>query len=83
MEDKLMMTFGYQITSEQDVKTAFNKFKKQHPEVNWDGATRKMIVNMYKNRTKPYRHVVFFQIEDKWFLRFLVDNEVIHHIPLK
>ena len=82
MEDKLMVTFGYQIASERDVKTAFNEFKKQHPEVTWDGTTRKTIVNMYKNRTKPYKHIVFFNIGDDWFLKFLVEEEVLHHIPL-
>ena len=82
MKDTLMVSEGYIIESEQDVKKAVTNWMKKNPEVTYDGASKKDIVKMYKKRTKPYRHIIFFKVEDNWFIKFLTDGEVLHHITI-
>jgi hypothetical protein len=82
MENKLMVCEGYIIQSEQDVKNAVTKWMKNNPDITYDGASKKDIVKMYKKRTKPYKHIVFIKADDNWFIKFLVDEEVLHYIPM-
>lgn len=82
MERKLMVTEGYRIESESQLKLVLKDFMSKYPDFINDGLKRKDIVRLYRKRDKPYRHVVFFQIEENWFLQFLTDEEVLHHIPL-
>jgi hypothetical protein len=77
-----MVTEGYKIENERELKNAVDAFIKKYPDFINDGVKKGDIVQLYRKRNKPYRHVVFFQIEEKWFLQFLTDKEVLHHIPL-
>jgi len=83
MKNKLMATEGYIVESEQDVMNALDSFMKQNPDVKWDGASKKEIVKMFqnKNKIKPYRHIVFINIDDNWFIQFLTDEEVVLRVP--
>jgi hypothetical protein len=81
MDKKLMITEGFRIESEQDLKDVIDIFTKKHPDFINDGMKKGNIVKLYRKRTKPYKHVVFFQIESSWFLQFLTDKEVLHRIP--
>ena len=83
MKNELMITEGYKIESELELKVAIDEFISKHPDFIHDGVKRKDIIKLYRKRNKPYRHIVFFQIENSWYLKFLTDNEIIHHIPLK
>lgn len=82
MEDKLMIAEGYIIESENDVKIAIDEFIIKHPDFINDGFKKKDIVKLYRKRTKPYRHIVFFNMEGNWFIQFLTDKEVLHRVPL-
>ena len=82
MNGKLMVTEGYRIENERELKSALDDFISKYPGFIHDGAKKKDVVKLYRKRNKPYRHVVFFQIEESWFLRFLTDEEVLHHIPM-
>ena len=53
MENKLMITQGYQITTEQELKSAFENFIQRHPDFTHDGASIKDIIKLYRKRTKP------------------------------
>jgi hypothetical protein len=81
MKNKLVATEGYIVESEQDVMNALDSFMKQNPDVKWDGASKNEIVKMYQNKTKPYRHIVFINIDDNWFIQFLTDEEVVLRVP--
>jgi hypothetical protein len=81
MEGKLMVTEGYRITCEQDIKTSITDFISKHPDFEHDGASTKQIIKLYRKRTKPYRHIVFINMSDEWFIQFLTDKEVLHIIP--
>ena len=82
MNGKLMITKGYKIASEQELKHAVRDFINQYPDFTHDGISVKNIVKMYRKRTKPYKHIVFINMEDNWFIQFLTDEEVLHRIPL-
>jgi hypothetical protein len=78
MENKLMVTEGYRIGSELELKEVIDDFISKHPDFIHDGMKKKDIVKIYRKRNKPYRHVVFFQIKENWFLQFLTDEEVLY-----
>jgi len=78
MENKLMITQGYQITTEQELKSAFENFIQRHPDFTHDGASIKDIIKLYRKRTKPYRHIVFINMEGSWLIQFLTDKEVLY-----
>ena len=82
MREKLMITMGYKIASERELKYAVRDFINQHPNFTHDGAPVKDIVKMYRKRTKPYKHIVFINMEENWFIQFLTDEEILHYIPL-
>jgi len=82
MREKLMITKGYKVASEQELKHAVRDFISQHPNFTHDGASVKDIVKMYRKRTKPYKHIVFINMEENWFIQFLTDEEILHYIPL-
>lgn len=82
MEGKLMITEGYRIENERELKSALDNFISKFPDFINDGAKRRDVIKLYRKRNKPYRHIVFFQIEEKWFLQFLTDEEVIHRTPM-
>lgn len=82
MEGKLMVTEGYRIESETQLKAALKDFISRYPDFINDGAKSKDIVRLYRKRTKPYRHIVFIQMGENWFIKFLTDQEVLHHIPM-
>jgi len=83
MENKLMVTLGYPIQNENELKGAIDDFIRKYPEILYNGMKKKDIIRMYRKRTKPYRHVVFFNINENWFLNFLTDQEVLNYIPIK
>ena len=80
MKGKLMVCEGYIVESEQDVETALTKWMRNNPEINYDGASKQDIIKMYRKRTKPYRHIVFVNMNDNWFIEFLTDKDVLHRI---
>jgi hypothetical protein len=77
-----MITEGYRIESELELKGVINEFISKHPDFTHDGMKRKDIIKLYRKRNKPYKHVVFIQIENNWYLKFLTDEEVLHRIPM-
>jgi hypothetical protein len=83
MKNELMVTFGYPIQNENELKGAIEDFTKKNPEIIYDGASKKEIIKLYRKRNKPYRHIVFMNIEGNWFIKFLTDKEVLHHIPIE
>lgn len=82
MDKKLMITEGYIVESENDVKGAIDSFIIKHPDFINDGFKKKDVIKMYRKRTKPYRHIVFINMNDDWFIQFLTDEEVLYRIPL-
>ncbi len=82
MEGKLMVCEGYVVESENDIKKVMDDFIKEHPDFINDGFKKKDIIKLYRKKTKPYRHIVFINMSDNWFVKFLTDEEVLHRIPL-
>jgi hypothetical protein len=78
MDRKIIMTRGYQISTEQELKNALKSFVQQNPDFIHDGASVKDIVKLYRKRTKPYRHIVFINMTGDWFIQFLTDDEVLY-----
>jgi hypothetical protein len=78
MESKLMVAEGYQISSEQELKTAIKNFISDYPDFIQDGISVKTLIKLYRKRTKPYRHIVFINMSDKWFIQFLTEEEILH-----
>ena len=83
MNQKAIATYGCPISSEHDLKRAYEFLIKLIPDFINDGISKKDLVKLYRKRTQPYKHVVLFNIDDSWYLKFLLEEEVIHYIPLK
>jgi len=81
--DKMMVTEGYKVQNETEVKQALEDIAKTHPEIKWERSAKREVLNTYRKNPKHNQHLVFFCIEDEhWFIRFLSDKEVVNKIPL-